>query len=227
MKRRRVLRNISITAALPVIAGCLGGPTGNADTTTTDSEGAAAATQADTPRQPRGLEGVKEFPNEPPEADVGNPDVECGDETLEYVRRPSGPRVQQIRGLELTASPETIAIGDEITFSLRNRSDEPVEVGNIHKYNIRRQTDGGWEPIFQTPEKAWLDDVETLLPGAGYDWPFTFSQQGLERNHPPAGVSYHVCAPLEPGTYSFAFWGATSDDVPEELLGTTVAVESP
>lgn len=222
MKRRRVLRNISITAALSAISGCLGGLTGDAQTTPTDSTGTTTATQSTTSPPTRGLEGVEEFPKEPPETDA-----RCGDETLAYVQRPSGPRVQQHSGLELTASGEKISISDEITFSLRNVSDDPVEVGNIHKYNIRRQTDGGWEPIFQTPEKAWLDDVETLLPDAGYDWPFTFTQQGLERNHPPAGVSYHVCSPLEPGTYSFVFWGATSDDVPEELLGTTVTVESP
>lgn len=222
MKRRRVLRNISITAALSAISGCLGGLTRDAKTTPTDSTETTTAAQSITSPATRGLEGVEEFPKEPPKTDA-----ECGDETLEYVQRPSGPRVQQHSGLKLAASAEMIPIGDEITFSLRNVSDDPVEVGNIHKYNIRRQTDEGWEPIFQTPEKAWLDDIETLLPDAGYDWPFTFTQQGLERNHPPAGVSYHVCSPLEPGTYSFAFWGATSDDVPEELLGTTFTVKSP
>lgn len=222
MKRRRVLRNISIAAALPAISGCLGGLAGDENTSTTESTGTATATQSTTIPSSRGLEGVEEFPTEPPESGA-----ECGDEMLEYVRRPSGPRVQRHSGLELTASAETIAIGDEITFSLRNVSDEVAEVGNIHKYNIKRETEEGWEPIFQTPEKAWLDDLERLFPGAGYDWPFTFTQQGLERNHPPAGVSYHVCSPLEPGTYSFAFWGATADDVPEELLGTTVTVESP
>ena len=222
MKRRRLLRNISIAAALPAISGCLDDSTGSPNTTTTEPTETATTTQSTTSPPPRGLEGVEEFPRDPPETDV-----ECGDEALAYVQRPSGPRVQRHSGLELTASAETIAIGDEITFSVRNVSDEPVDVGNIHKYNINRQTDDGWESIFQTPEKAWYDDLETLLPGAGYDWPFTFTQQGLERDHPPADVSYHVCSPLEPGTYSFVFFGATSDDLPEELLGTTFTVESP
>jgi len=102
-----------------------------------------------------------------------------------------------------------------------------VQVGNIHKYNITRQTEESWEPIFQTPERDFLDDAETLLPGAGYDWPFTFTQQGLERDHPRTDVSYHVCSPLEPATYSFTFWGATSDDLPKKPFGTTFTVESP
>lgn len=138
MKRRQVLRNLSVAAAVPVLSGCLDDPTSGANTTSTASTGTTTATQSPTRQPPRGLEGVKESPRNPPETDV-----ECGGEALEYVKPKSGPHVQGDSGLELTASEETIAIGDEITFSLRNVSGEPVKVGNIHKDNIKRQTDQG------------------------------------------------------------------------------------
>ncbi|SEW27001.1 hypothetical protein SAMN04487945_2650 [Halobacterium jilantaiense] len=108
---------------------------------------------------------VAVLPERPPDDD---PD--CGG--LDPIRRPSGgPFPAEAAGLELTASTDTVAIGDDITFSLRNHTDEETLVGTLHKYNIERQDGDAWRPVFSSPDREYYDIGVTLPPGGGYDWP--------------------------------------------------------
>jgi hypothetical protein len=129
---------------------------------------------------------------------------------------------EQADGFELMASTDTVTIGDEITFSLRNISNEERAIGVIYKYNIQRREDGEWSPVFDTPDPAWIDGIESIAPGGGYDWPVTFDREGLERNNGGSdGASYYVCEPLTPGVYRFSYWGV------DETLATRFTVEQP
>jgi len=57
-------------------------------------------------------------------------------------------------GFERTASKDTVAIGDETTFSLRNVGDERQSVGAIYSYDLHRE-DSDWRP--STTNSARLD----------------------------------------------------------------------
>lgn len=221
MNRRRVLHRLSVAGIASLTAGCLGDRTPATESTTPPQTTPESTTSTRTTLDPSrfyNVVDVKELPAKPPQTDVA-----CGDDTLDDVERPyehSPP--QEVSGLELTASKDNVAIGEDITFSLRNVTEEPIEVGTIYKYNVQRLENDRWTPLFQTPTKAWHDIAYILGPGAGYDWSFTVDREGLEREHKPHEVSYHVCSPLEPGTYRFAFWGVIDD-----ALATRFTVESP
>lgn len=212
MNRRQVLQRLSVAGIASLTAGCVAdeGPTTEPTTSTqTTSEPTTSTRTTIDPSRTNAVHDVEEVPAQPPQTDA-----ECGDDAVEDVRRPKAHSLpEQVSGLELTASKDSVAIGDEITFSLRNVSDETAEIGTIYKYNIWRLGNDRWMPVFQTPYKAWYDIGLLLAPGAGYDWPFTFDREGLEREHEPPKVSYLVCAPLEPGTYRFVFWGAIDDSL--------------
>ena len=128
---------------------------------------------------------------------------------------------ERAAGLELTASTNSVTTGDEVTFSLRNVSSEEQSVGAIYKYNIQRRENDEWKPVYYTAASGWIDILNVIAPGTGFDWPFTFDRQELEREN-PGNAEHHVCSPLEPGTYRFAYWGLGNNDA----LATTFTVEA-
>jgi hypothetical protein len=113
---------------------------------------------------------------------------------------------ERVSGFKLTASKDVVTIGENITFTLTNDGANGQVVGEKYKYNILRQNDG-WEPVYYTQGQAsWTDLGVSVGPGGGFRWRFTVTKEGLERRngHNP---DYHVCSPLEPGEYRFAFFG--------------------
>lgn len=223
MKRRRVL--LQVAGVVSLTAGCLTNSDLLSETTSTSTTepstttSTQATTESTTPTATRTTvePKIETLPRKPPENDV-----DCGDEGLFTVsgwERDSYP--EQAEGFELEASTGTVTIGEEITFSLMNISSNERSIGEIYKYNIQRRKNEQWKPIFHTPEPLWTDVAIRVAPGGGYEWPFTFDQEGLERQHGPTNAPYHICSPLEPGTYRFIFWGLGNDD----SLATRFTVE--
>lgn len=201
MKRRHVL--LQGTVAVSLTAGCLSS-SGKTDETTTEPPETTAEPTIETLAQ------------RPPDGGV-----DCSDEAMEpidFLARESYP--EEAEGFELTSSSDTISMGDEITFSLRNVGTERSSIGTIYKYTFQRLENDEWQSIYYTPNSGWIDRVEAIRPGGGYDWPFTFNQNGLERAN-PGNADHYVCASLEPGTYRFVYWG-----IGEEAIATKFTVES-
>jgi hypothetical protein len=202
MKRRKVL--LHATVAVSLTAGCLSTSETTRETTTG-------------PQQTTVEAEIKTLSQQLPDSGV-----DCSDEAMEpidFLTRESYPK--RADDFELTATTETITIGDEITFSLRNVGTERNSVGTIYKYTFQRREGDEWVPVYYTPNSGWIDDVNAVRSGGGYDWAFTFNQEGLEREN-PGNADHYVCTPLEPGTYRFLYWG-----VGEEAIATRFTVEAP
>jgi hypothetical protein len=115
-------------------------------------------------------------------------------------------------GFELSAAPDTVAIGEELEIELRNATDEPQTTGPKAKYAIERQVEDGWRHVLQVPEAYSLPDTTvTHQPGEGFTWRFLVSQEGFSAD------PYTVCAPLRSGTYHFTYWG-----FPDAMRGLTI-----
>lgn len=205
MHRRQVL--LGTSALLAGVAGCSANerasPTGTETSTDSTSSTRQSPGSTTEPPQQTAEPEIRTLPQRAP-----SEEIDCSDEDIDPVEAADGESYpEQADGFELTASTETITIGDEITFSLRNVSDKEQTIGVIYKYNIQRREDGEWGPIYYTRYLDVIDDVVRIAPGGGYDWPFTFTREGLERNNGIDGARYYVCEPLTPGVYRFSYWG--------------------
>jgi len=202
VKRRTLL--LHATAAVPLTTGCLSTSEPSGETTTD-------------PQQTTVEPEIGTLSRRPPDADT-----DCGDDAMEAIDLLTGESYpERAGGFELTATTETVTLGDEITFSLRNVGTERESVGTIYKYTFQRRESGDWMPVYHTPDSGWIDGVNAIRPGGGYDWPFTFDRDGLEREN-PGNADHYVCSPLEPGTYRFLYWG-----VGEAAIATRFTVEPP
>jgi hypothetical protein len=118
-------------------------------------------------------------------------------------------------GFELTAEPEAVAVGDDLTITLRNTTDEPQTTGPKGKYAIERRIEDGWRHVLQVPEGYSPPDGRvTHRPGEGFTWRLPVSREGFS-----AGP-YTVCAPLRSGEYHFTYWG-----FPDGKRGLTIAFD--
>jgi hypothetical protein len=118
-------------------------------------------------------------------------------------------------GFELSAAPDTVAVGEELTITLRNTTDEPQTTGPKAKYAIERQVEDGWRHVLQVPD-AYTPPETTIThqPGEGFTWRFPVNQEGFSAD------PYTVCAPLQSGTYHFTYWG-----FPDAMRGLTIEFE--
>lgn len=186
-------RFLGVIAGLgPPLAGCLGSET--PASTPTDTP---ASTPTSTPTEPcqRDLKRIEPW------------------WTVE-----SGP----LDGFDLSLSTESVSIGGTLTANLRNVTDEQRTSGTYTKYDIERQTAAGWESIFWKKEyEAWTSEGVFHEPDEGFNWEFTFTQDGLTETG-KARPDYFVCSSLEPGTYRFVYWGVS----PEGESGTDYALSS-
>jgi len=203
MDRRRYLRHAAAAAVAAVSAGC-----------SSDND-SPRESEADltTPADPR----VRTHRWAPPDDSLS-----CADEAVEPMEAVTDEQFpEQSDALELTASTDTVVIGDEITFSLRNVGTEVTSLGSIHTYAFQRRDGDGWAPIYHTFGSEWYSAWIGFWPGGGYDWSFTFDRNGLERRN-STNPSYLVCSPLEPGTYRFVHWGSS-----RPALATEFTAEAP
>lgn len=146
--------------------------------------------------------------------------IDCDANPYPVTRADDNSYPEQINGFELTASKDTVSIGEAITFTLTNVGDERRGIGQKYKYNILRR-DTEWKPIFYTQDQpVWTDLGINVRPGGEFRWPFTVDRKGLERQN-GGNPSYHICFPLQPGEYRFAFFGVAG-----RTVATTFTVEN-
>lgn len=118
-------------------------------------------------------------------------------------------------GFELTADPDTLSVGDDVTVELRNTSDEPQTTGPKVKYAIERRVEDGWRHVLQVPEDYTPPRGQvTHQPGEGFTWRLSVNREGLSVG------PYTVCAPLQSGEYHFTYWG-----FPDAKRGLTIGFE--
>ena len=114
-------------------------------------------------------------------------------------------------GFKLSARPDRVSMGDEITFKLINIMDEPQETGTSPQYLIERHADGGWRSIYwvtDTPAYFLIDRTHAL--GEGFAWTFRATRSGFDPGDPPGPdttPNYAVCTDITPGTYRFVYFG--------------------
>ena len=118
-------------------------------------------------------------------------------------------------GFEVSATPDTVAVGEELRIELRNTTDEPRTTGPKATYAIERRVEDGWRHVLQVPDAYTLPDTTvTHQPGEGFTWRFPVTQKGFSAD------PYTVCAPLQSGTYHFTYWG-----FPDSMRGLTIEFE--
>lgn len=122
--------------------------------------------------------------------------------------------------LQLVETPD--AVGDRLVVELRNETDSEAVTGNRYRYVVQRKTADGWEAVQRVDEDgSWTDDTAgPHPPGEGFRWEFTFSTDGLTREHDDDAdnADYYVCEDLPSGTYRFVYFG---------LIGDTAVASAP
>lgn len=111
--------------------------------------------------------------------------------------------------------------GDDLRIEMTNVSNGTVEVGNHGKYNLEVYTKEGWTEIRGGDDGSrfeYTDELITHLPGDGYEWEFSMTEEGLVAGGPHADA-LRVCPDLQPGRYRFVFWGADTLAVAFDYLG--------
>ena len=107
-------------------------------------------------------------------------------------------------GFELTASTGQLPLGDEMTITLQNTTNEERSTGNETLFAVQRAKDGGWEHVLWAPEEwVWTEEALIHQPGEGMEWTFPFTKSGLSLD------PYRVCTDLPAGVYRFVYWGLT------------------
>jgi hypothetical protein len=198
-------------------AGCVDSPSSGGNSSATPSKnGSRSATSPTTPteaprtnpstertRTTETAEATDDVPvREPPACDGS-------------VHRLSPPidevRYGSLGGFTLTASDETVARGETISFWLENATDSERTTGNERKYDVQRRTDGGWRSIHWIPERYGYNAVGVLHPpGTGFTWKFPLAPSGLEQST-RFNTPYSVCEPIPSGAYRFVYGGLVSE----------------
>jgi hypothetical protein len=131
----------------------------------------------------------------------------------------------QLAGFDLTLDPRTLTFGDMLRVSLRNVTDDTLYSGNIGKYDVQYRGSDGWHTIFgKIDHLSWTDEAILHKPNHGFTWEFPFTQDGLSN---VVDNGYGVCAPLNPGTYRFVYWGITTEREENEDYETNYALGVP
>lgn len=221
MKRsRRDYLRLSVAAASLVGAGCTA--TNTADTAS------PKAVETDHPLEtPRPTESATPTPSKTlTGSGEAGPAPSCGEyDPIDpgWVVADRGP----LGGFDLTLDSRELAIGDTLTATLTNVTDEKQSTGNKKKYDIQYRAAEGWHSIFGTEGMAaWTDEGVGHSPGEGFTWTLTITQEGLSEavDH---GPDYYVCTPLDPGAYRFVFWGITTERERRENFETDYALGVP
>jgi len=118
-------------------------------------------------------------------------------------------------GFVVSASTDTIEIGEKITFRLANETNEVRETGGSAQFNIERKRDEAWNGVFT--EGGPFDAALTMHePGDGFDWMLTFSENEIEGTRKP------LCGSLEAGTYRFVYFGISVEEADPVAVTFTV-----
>lgn len=159
---------------------------------------------------------------------VSSPSCGPGNERVDTFETPD-VAYGELKGLTLTAHPESVQRGDELTVTLTNETDEEQVTGNRSKYMIHRSNGGEWRSIFGKAEGdtiGYTDEGIGHRPGEGFTWKLTVTQDGLAHTIKNGGGRLIVCDPISPGTYRFLFhgWGRYEDGELRAYLATRFTV---
>lgn len=133
-------------------------------------------------------------------------------EETDPLRVPGSVDDGTVDGFELRLVETPGAVGDRLVVELRNATGAEATTGNRYKYVVQRRAADSWEPVQRVDaDGSWTDDLAgPHPPGEGFRWEFTFSKEGLSREHDD-NADYRVCEALSPGTYRFVYWGLAGD----------------
>lgn len=108
----------------------------------------------------------------------------------------------------------SVEYGESVQITLRNTTDETVETGNKHKYNLECYTQAGWQEVRVWTSETTLpytDEAISHEPGEGFEWNMELTEEGI-----PAATIHEddlqVCPELESGRYRFTYWGLIGED---------------
>ena len=114
-----------------------------------------------------------------------------------------------IGGFALSLSPDPVPVGGDLTVRIYNETDAQQVSGKKRKFLIERQTEAGWQSIYDRPEnEGWTDEAIPHASDEGFTWTFTMTPSGLSA--PDGTPSYYVCERVDPGKYRFVYWGVTT-----------------
>lgn len=228
--RRTVLRSAAI-GVLGASTGCLDG-VGNAGEQATPSTAASgAATGTGSPQTGTAAPATTATESDTTAAQTETTNTDGTASPAESTSEPTcGNGLRRLRidfpanfelayrqgfDFELNADPDTVEIGDRLTITLRNATDEPQTTGPKAKYAIERRIEDGWRHVLQVPEAYTPPRGRvTHQPGEGFTWRFPVTKSGFSVE------PYTVCAPLQSGEYHFTYWG-----FPDAMRGLTIAFE--
>lgn len=113
-----------------------------------------------------------------------------------------------VDGFEMSVADEPIAVGDEATFHLRNRTTEVRSSDVKYTYALQQRTGDGWRHVLKIPRnQGWPSSGSpaTHEPGDGFTWTVPLTRAGLTRG------PYRFCGKFTPGAYRFGYWGVGSE----------------
>lgn len=116
-------------------------------------------------------------------------------------------------GFALRVNTLDFEYGETVAIELRNVSDETLDTGNEHKFNLECYTDDGWREVrVPTTDDAlpYTDEGVDHDPSEGFEWAIELTESGIE------AASYHgddltVCPDLPGGRYRFVYWGVLGE----------------
>jgi len=103
------------------------------------------------------------------------------------------------------------SLGDTVTLTLTNVSEQETFTGNRHKYNVELLTENGWQDVRGNPNGdpiAYTDEALGHAPGEGFEWDLELTEDGLIDGHYNES-QLTVCPDLQPGRYRVVFWEPT------------------
>lgn len=122
---------------------------------------------------------------------------------------------------DMSASPDPVALNDEVTFRMENVSGATVGTWGSSSMTAIQFRDGGeWTEITYFHDVAWGDGEAYHAPGDGWEWTADVSRGSL------ADLGkFAICADLVPGSYRFLYWGISRDEREfEHAIGTEFEV---
>ena len=215
LNRRGLLRTITLGTGLSVF-GCVSSTTpsggGTPNSTSTRTNTTEERTQVSPPIKDGEASPPPSCPNEYNPMDPY------------WIVEGPGP----LGGFDLSLADREIRHGDSLNATLKNLTDKKKYCGIKEKYDIQYKTKSGWQTIFGLKaDMAVHPDIAAIhKPGEGFSWDLEFTREGLS-GAVGSEVTYYVCAPLDPGTYRFVYWGITSEREVESNYETEYAIGVP
>jgi hypothetical protein len=126
----------------------------------------------------------------------------------------SGPLAESDDGAQtfaLRVDQREVPLGETVTITMTNLTDEQQYTGNRHKYAFEILTEDGWQDVRVAPEDESLGYTDEAIghdPGEGFQWSFELTEDGVIADHTHEDA-LDVCPDLQPGRYRFVCWEPT------------------